>query len=254
MNTTIANDAIQRHLDIATRIAVKGGEVLAGAAESRRVRLEEGRDIKIEADFILDRFILDSLRREAPLPILSEESGGDVDTGSERWIVDPLDGSFNYVRGLPLACISIGLWRGMTPLAGVVYDFSRRECFSGIVGVGAWLNGEAISTSRTAKTSHAVLCSGIPSANVFGDADAASLVRRIRAFKKTRLLGSAALMLAYVACGRADAYHEESIAVWDVAAGVALVNAAGGRVEWRTREDPRLLDVRAHNGVLEEWP
>jgi myo-inositol-1(or 4)-monophosphatase len=238
-----------RYLDLAVRTARDAEAHLRGHRDTRSVRSADGHDIKIEADFLLDQFIRDQLTAATGLPIVSEESGGDLATG-ECWIVDPLDGSFNFARALPFSAISIALWRGSRPLVGVVHDFARGECFSGCVGEGAWLNGEPIQPSRVAERSQAVLCTGVPLANTFGAAAAAAFVDRMRAFKKTRLLGSAALMLAYVACGRADAYREDAIALWDVAAGIAIVEAAGGRVVSRAGVEAHLLDVDASNGLL----
>jgi myo-inositol-1(or 4)-monophosphatase len=217
--------------------------------DARSVRSAAGRDIKIEADFLLDQFIRDRLTQTTGLPVVSEESGG-MPVAGDYWVVDPLDGSFNFARGLPFCAISIALWEGQAPIVGVVHDFARGECFSGLVGVGAWLNDEPIRPSGVSERAQAVLCTGVPLGNAFGSEAAAAFVGRLRAFKKIRLLGSAALMLAYVACGRADMYSEDAIALWDVAAGLAIVKAAGGHVAFRPNGNQALLDVEATNGVL----
>ena len=238
-------------LELAVRVARDAGDLAQrSAAEGRHVKTDEGRDVKIEADNLLDRFIIERLVAEAPLPIVSEESGGEPRDEKAFWIVDPLDGTFNFLRGLPFACISIAVWRAGKPVLGVVHDFARDECFSGVVGGGAWLNGDTIRPSSVANRAQAVLCTGIPLRNTFGSEAAREFIARLRTFKKTRLLGSAALMLSYVACGRADAYGENAIALWDVAAGLAIVQAAGGYVTWRAHEDPKVLDVEASNGLL----
>ena len=238
-------------LDIAARIAESAAAAIATAG--RGVRSEEARDIKIEADFAADRHIHDELGRLSGIPVLSEERDPALarDVESYRWIVDPVDGSFNFARGIPFCCVSIGLWKGRQPIAGVIRDLDRGELFTGLVGHGAWLDGRPIRVSSVRERARAALCSGLPGAGDHGAERLARLVARANAFKKVRLLGSAALMLAYVACGRADLYAEDGIAIWDVGAGLALVQAAGGSFRWRPAAGPDRYDVEADNAVLE---
>jgi myo-inositol-1(or 4)-monophosphatase len=138
----------------------------------------------------------------------------------------------------------------MTPLVGVIQDLSRDEVFSGIVGQGAWLNGQPIRVSEISDRSRAILCSGLPTASVHGPAKLDAFLSRAEAYKKLRALGSAALMLAYVACGRCDAYAEDGAAIWDVAAGLAIVAAAGGRFTIKASEASERYDVEATNAAL----
>lgn len=192
---------------------------------------DAGRDIKLRADREAEAVILETLAA-AGYPTLAEESGetGEASQGP-RWIVDPLDGTLNYKRGIDLCCVSIALWEDDRPLLGVVYDFHREELFSGLVGQGAWRNEVAIRVSEVGESARAVLGTGFPVSRDFASPALARFIGRVRAFKKLRLLGSAALSLAWVACGRIDAYCEEDIMLWDVAAGIALVAAAGGWVD-----------------------
>ncbi len=193
---------------------------------------EIGRDIKLQADQDAEAIILKALSASG-YPVLAEESGehGLVDGDTPYWIVDPLDGTMNFNRGFPECCVSIALFRGEDPLLGVIYDFNRDECFRGIVGEGAWLNDTPMTVSGIAERNQAVLCTGFPTHRSFDEDSIEEFVRSAQDFKKVRMLGSAALMVAYVACGRADAYLEESIMLWDVAAGLALVQAAGGYID-----------------------
>jgi myo-inositol-1(or 4)-monophosphatase len=242
---------------LAIATAVAAAAALAADGVGRGVRGEAGRDIKIDADFAADRIIHEELARRSSLPVLSEER---AETASAPegygWIVDPVDGSVNFARQIPFACVSIGLWRGTEPILGVVHDLHRAEVFSGLIGSGAWMNGEPMHVSRIADRRRAVLCSGLPGVSAYGPAKLAAFTARAEAYKKVRLLGSAALSLAYVACGRVDAYAEDGIAIWDVAAGLALVRAAGGAVRYTALEDSQVgpaayrLDVEADNGVL----
>src|SRR5439155_12695697 len=132
----------------------------------------------------------------------------------------------------------------------VVHDPVHDETFTGIVGTGAWLNGETIRTSSVSDPGRAVLCTGFPVGLRLTDSAVAGVVEQVRRFMKVRLLGSAALSLAYVAAGRADGYAEQAIRVWDVAAGLALVLAAGGHSEVVPHGRTAALDVSATNGSL----
>lgn len=212
---------------------------------------EVGRDIKTRADRESERIIINYLRERSGFSILSEESG--VLEGKDKrftWIVDPLDGSLNYIRGIPLCCISIALWEGESPLLGVLYDFNRSELFTGITGKGAWLNGTKIEVSSVSKKQSAVLCTGFPVSTDFSPEILMTFVQYVRQYKKVRLLGTAALSLAYVATGRAEVYMENDIKIWDVAAGIALVKAAGGIVEFRSTAQGNTYNVKATNHVL----
>jgi len=198
-----------------------------------------------------EAIILDHLKRESEFSILSEESG--MFEGKDHrliWIVDPLDGSLNYFRGIPLCCISIGLWQEDKPVAGIVYDFNRTEIFAGIDGEGAWLNGERIAVSSIPDKEKAALCTGFPANTDFSTESLMAFVQKVREYKKVRLLGSAALSLAYVAAGRADAYMENDIMLWDVAAGIALVKASGGLVHYTSTGRENAFRVQASNRSL----
>ena len=239
-------DLLESALDVAAAAAA------AAHAAGRGIRAEQGRDIKIDADFATDASIHEEIARRSPWPILSEEraSTAAAEPGY-RWIIDPVDGSMNYARQIPFCCVSIALWRGMTPVLGVIHDLSREEVFSGIVGEGAWLNGRPIVVSAVDERARAILCSGLPAASPqHGAEKLQTFVARAEAYKKLRALGSAALMLAYVASGRCDAYAEDGIAIWDVAAGLAIVQAAGGRFTMVPTGRGERYDVEATNAAL----
>lgn len=219
----------------------------------RKVEEDLERDVKILADKKLESFIIKQLLEKSQYPVLSEEAGlleGRDKNNDYRWIVDPLDGSFNFSHGIPINCISIALWKGMEPLLGVVYDFNHHETFSGLVGEGAWLRKNPIMTSEITEKSKAVLCTGFPVSTDFSKKSLLDFIEAIREYKKIRLLGSAALSLAYVACGRADVYLENDIKIWDVAAGIALVKAAGGKVQYSSTGKENIFRVKASNQYL----
>lgn len=241
-------------LALAEEAARAAGAYLREAiTRPRVVLLETGRDIKLEADRMAEARILEVLK-SSPYGVLAEESGAhDLRAQEPAWIVDPLDGSLNFQRGVPICAVSIALARGDEPLLGVIYDFNRDEMFSGIVGEGAWLNGAPMRVSEVREQSKAILTTGFPTNRDYSDASLLEFVQHIQRFKKVRLLGSAALMLAYVACGRYEAYAEDNIMYWDVAAGLALVRAAGGCADMRP--SPNLqwgchVRVAAHKDIL----
>jgi myo-inositol-1(or 4)-monophosphatase len=229
-----------------------GALLRAGFAAGSAVRSDAGRDLKLEADVEAERVILAALRGASPHPILSEESGADsgFSTDGRYWVVDPLDGTLNYGRRLPLCCVSIALWERDRPVLGVVHDFLRDECFTGEVGRGTACNDAPVRVSAVARADQAVLATGFPNARDFGDAALLDFVKDAQRFKKLRLLGSAALSLAWVAAGRADAYREDDIWFWDVAAGLALVAAAGGMFTLASGRSRFQNHVLAHNGHL----
>jgi myo-inositol-1(or 4)-monophosphatase len=221
---------------LATHAAISAGRKLKTRANLDVVSAT-GKDIKLAADRWSERMVVKILQRSSDFPILSEEGGaidGIVAADGPFWIVDPIDGSFNYFRGIPACCVSVALWSGGQPLVGVIYDFMRRELFAAVVGDGASLNGEAITVSAAGVRRQRVLFTGIPLGSTYTPARARRVVREWMAYKKVRMTGSAALALAYVACGRGDDYREDGIMFWDVAAGLAIVRAAGGTFVMRS--------------------
>lgn len=217
------------------------------------VASEEGRDIKLALDRDSEEQIVFLLSKKSSFPILSEEMNkawSQEIFPDYHWIVDPLDGSLNYWKDLPLCCVSIGLWRGNKPVLGVIYDFNRDELFTGIVGEGAWMNGISLKVSDIPVLEKAVLCTGFPVSTDFSDAGIQQFISFVRDYKKIRLLGTAALSLAYVASGRVDAYCERDIKIWDVAAGIAIVEAAGGNTHHLPSTTPSCLTIFSANQSL----
>lgn len=244
--------------DLAGKIAKQASELLLEGdnKQYRAVEYDFEHDVKIHADRKLEAFIIEKLINETSFPVLSEESGiiEKVEQDTKYiWIVDPLDGSLNFSKSIPICCISIALWKGNKPVSGVVYDFNRDEMFSGIVGECAWLNNKKISVSDITEKKNAVLCTGFPVSTDFSPKPLLNFVEDIRKYKKIRLLGSAALSLAYVACGRADVYWENDIKIWDVAAGIALVKAAAGVAKYSPTGKENIFRVKASNRRIAEF-
>lgn len=236
--------------DIAVEIAHRAGEMLASHTP-REVISSIGKDIKISTDREAHRMIKEFIEARSKIPVLSEEDEEAQDfTQVTMWVVDPLDGSVNYFRNLPISSVSIGLIKDGKPVLGVVYDFNRDEMFVGLLGEGATLNGQPISVSSTDEKAKAVMMTGFPSHTNYDDKALRDYIASVQMYKKIRNIGSAALSLAYVACGRADAYFEKDIKIWDVVAGLALVECAGGSyLKEETYPDGRYI-VSATNGKL----
>lgn len=248
----ISKDRSRELLSVARQAAVLSGEFLIGANDSaRKINSESGKDIKIAADLASEKVIIDYLKEKTDFPILSEEAGlisGDKQELS--WVVDPLDGSYNYLRKIPFCCVSIGLWRGDKPVLGVVYEFNQKELFSGIAGEGAWLNDAPIKVSNTKQKEKAVLCTGFPVNADFSQKAITDFIENSRSYKKVRLIGSAALSIAYVACGRADVYSERGIMFWDIAGAIPILLAAGGESDMEKAAKEYSYNVFSRNGVL----
>ena len=215
--------------------------------DARELDIAVGREWKIKSDKLLESVIIRNLQKESDYPILSEESGMHKGGGDECWIVDPLDGSANFFRGLPMYCISIGLWRNNQPILGVVLDPHNKQLFSGIVGNGAKCNGCEIQVRKGSDMNplSSILCTGFPAGLDHTKKDLDNIVSLIRQFGKVRMLGSAALMLCYIASGRCDSYWERRIRLWDVAAGLAIVVAAGGQFKLGDVSEGFRVDVEA---------
>ena len=246
---TLSIEDRKKYLSIAKKAATTAGKYLQKVKGSKlKIIAEPDRDIKLQADIESEQIIIDILRDKSNFPILTEEQGSIeienvVVDGKYKWIVDPLDGSMNFSRGIDVCCVSIALWQDSNPVLGVVYDFNRNEMFSGLVNGGARLNGNPIYTEEVTEKSNAVLATGFPVSMDFSEEALSSFARDISKYKKIRMIGSAALSLAYVACGRFDIYYETNIKIWDVAAGLALVKAAGGIIKYRGFPESNIVDA-----------
>jgi myo-inositol-1(or 4)-monophosphatase len=187
-----------------------------------------------------------------------EEGGGDWRTG-RVWIVDPLDGTVNFVRRVPQVAVSVALWEDGRPLVGVIIDVSRNDEFVAVAGQGATMNGSPIRVSDTDRMEDALVATGFPYDRTRYAGAYLKVVEEVMLRTRgTRRLGAAALDLAWVACGRFDAYWEhggpEGIKPWDIAAGILLVTEAGGTFTDQGG-DPHSLASAAYvasNGILHE--
>jgi myo-inositol-1(or 4)-monophosphatase len=221
----------KKEFELAKSIAKEVG-VFLNSQTIKIVESQIGKDIKLELDKKSEELIMNSLNKY-DYAILSEESGlnKDIKKDEPYWIIDPIDGTLNFSRDNPTCCISIAFWIDKEPIFGVIYDFNRDELFSGYVGVGAWLNDEKLKTQDKKEKSQSILATGFPTYMSDDDKTLKSFISKIQEYKKIRMIGSAALSIAYVACGRFDTYMENAIKLWDIAAGVAINKSIKNEIE-----------------------
>ncbi len=248
-------------LDFAIETARDAGRLLAERF-GRKIEINNKSEIDLvtESDLASERLIIDRIKTYHPRhSILAEESGisnpqDQANRNGWLWIIDPLDGTTNYAHGYPCFCVSIALAHQGQLQVGVVYDPMRDEMFAAERGQGASLNGRRITVSRTMNLGSALLCTGFPydvrERNDFAR-HFANFIMRARGVRRD---GAAALDLAYVAAGRFDGFWEEGLKAWDVAAGVLLVEEAGGRVsDYRGAPfDIHTPPILASNGLIHE--
>ena len=238
-------------LETAIRAAREAGRALLDAAAGDiEVDSLAERDVKLAEDRRAEEVIISVLRQRFPdHAILSEECGRLEGDSEYTWIVDPLDGTHNFFRRIPVWCTSIGLRRGDEGVMGVVYDPVRDEMFSAERGKGAQMNGAPVRVSETAELLKATLAFGMGLKAGGIETTMRALAEIAPKSARVRELGAAAIHLAYVACGRADGFFQFGLREWDVAAGLVLVREAGGVAETKSNAEGT-LDVVASNGAI----
>jgi len=214
-------------------LARQAGEILrAGIGLSHKVDYKGAIDLVTEVDHRSEAHLLGEIRRMFPgHRILAEESGAQSGDNCCIWIVDPLDGTVNYAHGVPIYGVSIAFQVDGATTLGVVYDPTRDECFSAQLGHGAWLNGAPVQVSQTSQLNDSLLVTGFSydiRTNPNNNLDHFSRLSLLT--QGVRRLGSAALDLCYVACGRFDGFWELRLSPWDVAAGALIAQEAGAKV------------------------
>jgi myo-inositol-1(or 4)-monophosphatase len=222
-------------LNIAVRAARRAGSIINRASldgGGLKVRAKQARDFVTQVDDAAEQAILDVVRKAYPAHgVLAEESGASAGDGEYVWIIDPLDGTTNFIHGFPQYCVSIGVQRRGALAHAVVYDPPRNELFTASRGGGAFLNDRRIRVSKCARLDEALVGTGFPFKELSRlDLYAKQLRTLMQGSAGVRRAGSAALDFAYVACGRLDAFWEMGLSAWDMAAGALLVQEAGGLV------------------------
>lgn len=220
-------------LDTALAAARTGAKVVAPLfGQIKTASFKGAVDPVTEADHQAERAILNFLAEVRPDDsVLAEEEGGSRDLTGRHWLVDPLDGTVNFLHGIPHVAVSVALYEDGVPLAAAVVDVIRSDEFTAAAGKGARLNGESMAVSTTARLGDAIVATGFPYDRQKNGVVYASIVgAALKEVRGIRRFGSAALDLAWVAAGRFDGYWEFGLGPWDIGAGMLLVLEAGGLV------------------------
>jgi myo-inositol-1(or 4)-monophosphatase len=233
-------------LNIAVRAARKAGSVINRATldgAGFEVRAKQQNDFVTRVDHAAEEAILEIVRKSYPdHAVLAEESGAAAGAAEYQWIIDPLDGTTNFIHGFPQYCVSIAVRHRDVLAHGVIYDPNRNELFTASQGRGAFLNDRRIRVSKCLRLGDALIGTGFPfreGARI--DLYTNQLKNLMQKTAGVRRAGAAALDLAYVACGRLDAFWELGLSPWDMAAGALMIQEAGGLVG----------DLRGDSGYLE---
>lgn len=224
------------YLSVAREAALAAGELLRDQAlhhgDEIIVDAAEAHDIKLELDRHCQSLIEKMLLSSFPEFAIYGEEGISGDSNAEyEWIIDPIDGTVNFFYGIPHFAISIALRHKKEIIVGVIYDPMRNELWEATRKGNVTLNGKPIHVSHRTKISESVVSVGLCKTATASEEATPQFLKMIRSARKCRVMGSATLDIAYVACGRLDAYIENQISLWDIAAGVLMVEMAGGIVE-----------------------
>ena len=242
---------MEAYLEIAKDVAIKVKKKLINKnSNNLNVLNNKDKDIKLSADILSHNYIVDELTK-TNIPVFSEEGNNNTfNLNNYQWIVDPLDGTLNYSRGFKISAISISLWDNGKPLLGVIVPLFYDDIYYSLKGFGAWKNNKKINVSKIKSKEEAILATGFPSGRNYDEESLMKTLKNIREFKKVRMIGSAVTMLSLVANGVFDIYEEEDIYIWDVAAGLSLVEEAGGCFSIIEASNHFKYNVKASNKFL----
>ena len=250
------NSSYQQQLLVAREAALAAGDLLREHALKNQQELiidhREAHDIKLELDRRSQELIEKIVKRSFPDFAIYGEEGISGDPNAEyRWIIDPIDGTVNFFYGIPHFAISIALQRHKETIVGVIYDPIRKELWEASKGGSVIMNNHPIAVSTRSTLSEAVLSIGMSKSATTMEKTLPHFLEMLRSAHKCRMMGSATLDIAYVACGRLDAYIEGQISLWDIAAGALMVEMAGGVVELKPHlTEPNKYSIVATSGSL----
>lgn len=231
--TDLPKTQIRTLVDFAEKTAREAGAILKkGFNQSYKIKYKGRIDPVTEFDLKSEQFIINQIKKRYPEHgILSEEGSDKKAIEPFRWIIDPLDGTVDFAHGFPVYCVSIGVEYMGRSVAGAVYDPERNECFTAGAGLGARLNGKKIKVTTEKKLQRALLATGFSYSIATAKRNNLGLFARMaKEAQGIRRLGSAALDLCWVACGRLDGFWELHLHPWDTAAAILVVSEAGGKV------------------------
>lgn len=244
-------------LEKAKRIAMEAGNILVDKLNSDFTITQKGSiDLVTDADLASEKYIVEALQKVFPEHGIYAEEGGRASSESDLiWFVDPLDGTTNFAHRVPYFSVSLALIKGKEILLGVVYNPLSGECYTAERGKGAFLNGEKITISKTASLQKSLLVTGFSYSITTDTNDNMKTFEKVtKASQGVRRMGSAALDLCYVACGRFDAFWERRLQTYDMAAGALVVLEAGGQLTNCSGEPYDVLgnEIYASNGLIHE--
>jgi myo-inositol-1(or 4)-monophosphatase len=238
-------------LVIAKSAALEAGKyLLINQGKELKILHDAGRDIKLQLDIDTENIIKKNISSQSEFSILGEETGFTDDVGEFYWVVDPLDGTSNFLRDIPISCVSIALMQNLTPILGVIYDFNHDDLYYGHQQSKAFVNQKEIMVSDYSEKSQSTLVTGIPAKTNYSDDEFKNMIDDFQHWKKVRMIGSAAMAAIYVAAGKAETYKENGIFLWDIAAGAAIVNAAGGIASITNIQADHRVDAKFTNQHL----
>ena len=242
-------------LNIAIKAAMVAGKHLSeNKDELNKLSLSDKRDTKLQADVSSENLIKQIISDDSNYEILAEESGKSSDNlGETFWVIDPLDGTANYNRNIPICCVSIGMVTNLKPVFGVIYDFNNDELYAGdCIKKTATLNGNTINVSDICNKDEGIVVTGLPFSTDYSDSSLQKLISDMQVWKKTRMIGSAAMASCYIASGKAEMYKEKGIYLWDIIAGAAIVESAGGSAEILNIRENYQVDVIFSNAKIKD--
>ena len=240
-------------LEIAKSAALLAGEFILKSKETNlKILLNEARDLKLQLDLDVENIIKDYISAHSDYSILGEETGLTDKLEEYYWVIDPLDGTSNFLRGIPISCVSIALMHDLNPILGVIYDFNHEDLYFGHNESKAFINNKEMQVSSLSLKNESTLVTGIPAKTNYSDDEFHRLISTFQSWKKIRMIGSAAMAAVYVAAGKAETYQENGIFLWDIAAGAAIVNAAGGIALINNLQSDYRVDAKFSNNYIEE--
>ena len=240
-------------LEIAKSAALLAGEfILKSKATNLKILLNEARDLKLQLDLDAENIIKDYISAHSDYSILGEETGLTGKLEEHYWVIDPLDGTSNFLRDIPISCVSIALMHDLNPILGVIYDFNHEDLYFGHKESKAFVNNQEIQVSSLSLKNESTLVTGIPAKTNYSDDEFSELISTFQSWKKIRMIGSAAMAAVYVAAGKAETYQENGIFLWDIAAGAAIVNSAGGIALIDNLQSDYRVDAKFSNNYIEE--
>ncbi len=244
-----------KEINLAIKAAVKAGKYLDKDKDQlNKLSISDKKDTKLQADVSSEDLIKKIINNDSDYQILAEESGkSSDDLGETFWVIDPLDGTANYNRDIPICCISIGMVTNFEPVFGVIYDFNNDELYVGdCMNKSATLNNKVIHVSDICSKDQGIIVTGLPTNTNYSNTSLEKLIFDMQIWKKTRMIGSAAIASCYIASGKAEMYKENGVYLWDIVAGAAIVESAGGTAEILNIRDNYQVDVIFSNAKIKD--